>query len=51
MIDSIAPEIKAKKVNKLMTENQSLKFTIKDNLSGVEDYKVTINDKWVFKFI
>ena len=23
-------------------------FTIKDNLSGVEDYKVTINDKWVF---
>ena len=48
MIDSIAPEIKAKKVNKLMTENQSLQFTIKDNLSGVEDYKVTINDKWVF---
>ena len=48
MIDSIAPEIKAKKVNKLMTENQYLQFTIKDNLSGVEDYKVTINDKWVF---
>ena len=48
MIDSTAPVIKAKKVNEMMTLNQSLQFLVTDNLSGVEKYKVKIDGKWIY---
>tara|TARA_Y100001978_G_scaffold113529_1_gene101270 strand:- start:968 stop:1570 length:603 start_codon:yes stop_codon:yes gene_type:complete len=48
MIDSTAPVIKAKKVNEMMTFNQSLQFLVTDNLSGVEKYKVKIDGKWIY---
>ena len=48
MIDSTAPVIKAKRVNEMMTLNQSLQFLVTDNLSGVEKYKVKIDGKWIY---
>ena len=48
MIDSTAPVIKAKKVNEMMTLNQSLQFLVTDNLSGVEKYNVKIDGKWIY---
>ena len=48
MIDSIAPAIKNKRVNEMMTLNQSLQFLVTDNLSGVEKYKVKIDGKWIY---
>ena len=48
MVDSKAPVIKPKKVNKVMALNQSLQFLVTDNLSGVEKYKVNIDGKWIY---
>ena len=48
MVDSTAPVIKTKKVNKVMSINQSLQFLVTDNLSGVEKYKVKIDGKWIY---
>ena len=48
MVDSTAPVIKTKKVNKVMSINQSLQFLVTDNLSGVEKYKVNIDGKWIY---
>ena len=48
MIDSTAPLIKTKRVNEMMTLNQSLQFLVTDNLSGVEKYKVKIDGKWIY---
>ena len=48
MIDSTAPVIKTKRVNEMMTLNQSLQFLVTDNLSGVEKYKVKIDGKWIY---
>ena len=48
MVDSTAPVIKPKKVNKVMSINQSLQFLVTDNLSGVEKYKVNIDGKWIY---
>ena len=48
MVDSTAPVIKPKKVNKVMALNQSLQFLVTDNLSGVEKYKVNIDGKWIY---
>ena len=48
MVDSTAPVIKTKKVNKVMSKNQSLQYLVTDNLSGVEKYKVNIDGKWIY---
>ena len=48
MVDSTAPVIKTKKVNKVMSINQLLQFLVTDNLSGVEKYKVKIDGKWIY---
>ena len=48
MIDSTAPVIKAKRVNEMMSLNQSLQFLVTDNLSGVEKYNVKIDGKWIY---
>ena len=48
MIDSTAPLIKTKRVNEMMTLNQSLQILVTDNLSGVEKYKVKIDGKWIY---
>ena len=48
MVDSVAPLITAKRVNKMMTLNQNLQFLVTDNLSGVEKYKVKIDGKWIY---
>ena len=48
MVDSVAPLITPKRVNKIMTLNQNLQFLVTDNLSGVEKYNVKIDGKWIY---
>ncbi len=47
--DSIAPSIISRQYikNKVFTNNSVLKFTIKDNFSGIKSYNAYLNDKWV----
>lgn len=47
MIDTISPKINAIFQPEKIMLNQVLKFKVTDDLSGLEDYQVTINGKWV----
>lgn len=49
LVDSIAPVIKPLDFseNKTITKFRTLELEINDNLSGVNEYKAYINDKWV----
>ncbi len=47
--DTTKPEINAINIfpNKILTSQSSIKFTIKDNESGIKSYRGEINGKWV----
>jgi len=47
-IDTIAPRIfPSFKEKENISNRKALKFTIADDLSGIDSYKVTIDDKWI----
>jgi len=48
-IDTISPEIKPLNIKdqKIITKQKSIKVNISDELSGIQSYIGTINDKWV----
>ena len=48
-IDTIAPVIKQQNVynNKNITKQRNLNFKVTDNLSGINKYKATLDDKWI----
>ena len=45
--DTLPPKINHLGTNKVKYFNQTLNFRVTDDLSGIEDYHVYINDKWV----
>ena len=47
IIDTVAPKIIHLGNNRLKKINQSLNFKIADDLSGVENYDVYIDEQWV----
>tara|TARA_Y100000385_G_scaffold171483_1_gene177635 strand:+ start:103 stop:1791 length:1689 start_codon:yes stop_codon:yes gene_type:complete len=47
MIDTVSPLIKPIYQPKEIKINDALKFKVTDDLSGVESYEVTFDDKWV----
>ena len=48
-VDTIAPEIKALNIHngKKISGYKSLSFEIKDDFSGIEKIKATLNDRWI----
>lgn len=47
--DTVAPEIKASRTlnNKKILPGELISFTISDDFSGIDNYILTINEKWV----
>jgi len=47
MIDSVAPRIKVNSFSKTMSSRKFFSFVLTDDLSGIEEYDVFIDGKWV----
>lgn len=48
-VDTISPEIIAKNIQnaKNVSQQSTIKFTIKDDFSGIRDYRATLNGEWL----